>query len=57
LLRVGTREAIRLPSVFLQPLGHLSFECARRDDFEHRTNSWIERWTKDDEIAGMCRSS
>jgi hypothetical protein len=39
------------------PLGHLSFECARRHDFEHHTNSWIERWTKDDEIAGTCRSS
>ncbi|HJZ73432.1 MAG TPA: hypothetical protein VKE51_16935 [Vicinamibacterales bacterium] len=51
----GRRQCF--PSVLLQPLGHLSFECARTDDFEHHTNSWIERWIKDDEIAGTCRSS
>jgi len=54
---VSTRERSQFPSVLLQPLGHLSFEGVRRDDFEHHTNSWIERWTKDDEIAGTCRSS
>jgi len=29
----------------------------QKGDFEHHTNSWIERWAKDDEIAGTCRSS
>jgi len=68
----GLRLESRRPSVVMcapidddwmvsTPIGRASrlsqFRVRQKDDFEDHTNSWIERWTRDDEIAGTRRSS
>jgi hypothetical protein len=56
-VRVSTRERNQFPSALFQPLGH---QFRVREKGRLRAPHELvdrERWTKDDESAGTCRSS